>query len=283
MHVHVHVRINTEYFPRHSELGKTQNSQRISMESCDIGEDSVQSFTRLMHNVHSELTALNISGNRAIGVTGVIIQEAGKKMKELWIVNCDCGEDLETRIRNFLVERKFGRTCIHHPWEPPGHEEEAKPVAEAKPPDGQEEQDKKAAEEERDKKAEEEEKDKEDEETDSSESKGEGEEKEDEEDSQEPKKDEPPVEEAGSSETAAELEDHDDDNILHVGHAHNEACTLECSRMVGMPSLKPPPVPVVYPETAFAARDAQAAIKKIEDAKPYWGLEAMKDMKEKNK
>lgn len=40
------------------------------MESCDIGEDSVQSFTRLMHNVHSELTALNISGNRAIGVTG---------------------------------------------------------------------------------------------------------------------------------------------------------------------------------------------------------------------
>lgn len=37
----------------------------------------------------------------------VINHVAGKKMKELWIVNYNCGEDLETRLRNFLVERKF--------------------------------------------------------------------------------------------------------------------------------------------------------------------------------
>ncbi|KAL2651094.1 hypothetical protein R1flu_019222 [Riccia fluitans] len=255
--------------------------QRISLECCNIGEDSVQSYTRLMHNEHSALTALNLSGNRAIGMTGGVILlsglEAGKQMKELWVANCDCGEEIETKILNFLVERKYGRTCIHHKWIQEQRPSLLVPApiveVEAKP---SEEEEKEKAEKELEEKRKKEEEEEEDEKTEEEKAKAEEERK---------KKDE---EEAAAAAAAAAKKKEEEDRLkaeedltLHVGHGHGEACTLECSRMVGLPSTKPPPEPVVYPETAFAARDAQAAIKKLEDSKPYWGLEAMKDMKEK--
>ncbi|CAM6121631.1 unnamed protein product [Calypogeia fissa] len=255
--------------------------QKLSLESCDIGEDSAQSFVRLMHNTHSALTSINMSGNHAIGVkNGELIftgLEAAKQMKELWISNCRCGEELERKILTFLVERLFGRTCFHHPGVRETHlEEPSKETTKVELQKSQEEAKKK---EEEDAKKEDEEKKKEEEH-----------EEEDEDEEQKKKREKKEVEMKAQEEAAAAeekareeaLAHAEEEKIIHVGHGHDEACTRECSHMVGLPTTKPPPEPVVYPETAYASRDAQAAIKEIQDAKPYWGLTAIKDLKEKS-
>ncbi|CAM6113335.1 unnamed protein product [Calypogeia fissa] len=255
--------------------------QKLSLESCDIGEDSAQSFVRLMHNTHSALTSINMSGNHAIGVkNGELILtglEAAKQMKELWINNCRCGEELERKILTFLVERLFGRTCFHHPGVRNTHLEE--PSNETTKVELQKSQEEAKKKEEEDAKKEDEEKQKEEPEEEDEEQKKEREKKEVEMKAQEEAASAAAAEEKAREEALAHAEE---EKIVHVGHGHDEASTLECSHMVGLPSTNPPPEPVVYPETAYASRDAQAAIKEIQDAKPYWGLTAIKDLKEKS-
>lgn len=181
-------------------------------------------------------------------------------MKELWINNCQCGEELEQKILTFLVGRLFGRTCFHHPGVREAHVDE--PASQAALPN--EEQKGKGAEREGEEGAETKKKEEEDAKKENEE---EDEESEEEKKEREKKEAEQKAQEDAAAAVAAEakareeaLAQEEEEAIIHVGHGHNEACTLECSHMVGLPSTNPPPEPVVYPETAYASRDAQAAI-----------------------